>query len=87
MAIVVPPGGFAGFAQMTQASQRALGGAGTRRSSSTRKRSKRSRKSSAARSKGPKRRRGPAKRGKSRLVKGSAAAKQYMAKLRKLRKR
>jgi len=85
--VIVPPGGFAGFAQMTSSSKNILSRA-VKRGGST-KRSK---------SKGPKRRRGVAKRrnvykkrekrGKrARLVKGSAAAKAYMAKIRRKRKR
>lgn len=84
MAIVVPPGGFAGFAQMTQASQRALGSGVRTRSIGTRKRSKRSK---SARSNGPSRRRASSKRRGSKLVKGSAAAKRFMAALRKKRKK
>ena len=86
MANWIPPGGFAGFAQSTPAmiqntrsAGRATMGTGTKR--------RRSRKKKAA---GVKRR---AKRAssrksskKARLVKGSAAAKRYMAKIRKLRK-
>lgn len=78
MTIIVPPGGFAGFQQMTAASQRALfpskSGTGQRRTSK-RKRAKPARVA--------KRR---ATRKAARLVKGSAAAKRYMAKIRRMRK-
>jgi len=40
MALIVPPGGFAGFSQMTAASRMALNKGGTRRAS-TRKRKRR----------------------------------------------
>lgn len=85
MKVIVPPGGNAGFAQMTPASQRAL---------------RRGLGYTGRVSRGPKRRRGTAlkkrktarvmrkaKRAASRLVKGSAAAKRYMAKIRRMRKR
>lgn len=82
MSTIVPPGGFAGFSQMTQASQTALrGGVGTRRSGTKR------RKKSAKRSGGAKRQRNTAKRKAGRLVKGSAAAKRFMANLRRKRKK
>lgn len=82
MKMMVPPGGFAGFSQMTPASQRALGarsgnGNGTRR----RKRKASTRKGSA------KRKRTTAKRKAGRLVKGSAAAKRYMASIRRKRRK
>ena len=79
MATIVPPGGFAGFSQMTQASQRALGSA-VRRATGTRKRKKRA-KSTTTRKRAKK-----SGGKKARLVKGSAAAKAYMAKIRKKRK-
>jgi len=72
----VPPGGFAGYSQMTPASQRSLsrgnGGGGMRR-----KRAKKKAKVTR------KRRRSSGKK----LKKGSAAAKARMAKLRKMRKK
>lgn len=83
---IIPPGGMAGFNQMTSASKLALF---PRRSGGSKKRKKRSaapkRKSTRKRTTGAKR----AKRstGKAaKFVKGSAAAKRYMAKLRKMRK-
>lgn len=77
MTIIVPPGGFAGFSQMTAASQRALFPRATQRTAT---RSKRKRAKPARTVK----RRAARKAG--RLVKGSAAAKRYMAKLRRMRK-
>jgi hypothetical protein len=75
--VPIPPGGYAGFAQQTPAAQRAMrlvgAGGGTRR--------RRKKKKKAA----PKRR---ARRAKgSKLKKGSAAAKAYMAKIRRMRKK
>jgi len=79
--IVVPPGGFAGFSQQTQAVQalfqKAMG--------KTRPRKKR-----AAKKKTATRRAAPKKRATSkgkRLVKGSPEAARHMAKLRKMRKK
>lgn len=82
MKLIVPPGGFAGFNQMTQASQRALG-VGAPRSNGTRRRAKRK----TARSGTAKRKRKTSARKANRLVKGSAAAKRYMAKIRRMRKK
>lgn len=76
----IPPNGFAGFAQQTPAVQSAFlrrGRGGARRRRKTAARSKLRR---AVRAKG---RNGKLKR----LVKGSAAAKRHMAKLRRMRKR
>lgn len=78
MNYIVPPGGFAGFAQQTIANQRALGtrvgaGGGTR---------KRRKKKTVAKKRASPRR---AKKG-GKLKKGSAAAKAYMAKIRKKRR-
>jgi hypothetical protein len=84
MSIVVPPGGFAAYGQQTPATQQLFARAGRKggkRSAATRRR----RKKSAARA-APKRKR--ARRAKpARLVKGSRAAKAYMAKIRRKRKR
>lgn len=77
----IPPGGVMGFANMTPASQLALtrGARGTRRSPKRRKtRTKKARKAKTRRTKRAK----PA-----RLKKGSAAAKRYMAKIRRKRKK
>jgi hypothetical protein len=85
--IVVPPGGFAGFAQQTAATQalfQRAGRTGGRRSAATRRRRKRKTAARAA----PVRRRKTARRGKpARLVKGSAAARRHMARIRKMRRR
>lgn len=84
MSIIVPPGGFAGFGQQTPATQQLFARAGRKggkRSAATRKR----RKKTAAKS-APRRRRTRAKK-PARLVKGSRAAKAYMAKIRRKRKR
>ena len=84
--IVVPPGGFAGFAQQTPATQalfqRAgrVGGTSRRRKRRTKAKTKRATRARAA---APRtRKRAKAKR----LVKGSRAAKAYMAKIRRKRK-
>jgi hypothetical protein len=78
----IPPGGMAGFSQMTPASQLSLtrGARGTRRVGKRRKtRTKRAKRAKVRRTK--------TRRGKkARLVKGSAAAKRYMAKIRRKRK-
>jgi hypothetical protein len=66
----IPPGGMAGFSQMTPSSQLATRGAKRRKAKATRTRKVRR-----------------VKRGKAkRFVKGSAAAKRYMAKIRRKRK-
>lgn len=83
-AIVVPPGGFAGNAQQTGVTQlifaKAAGSRGGRRSASRRRRK---RKTASA----PRRRRSSSRRSSSRLVKGSAAAKRHMARIRKMRRK
>lgn len=90
--IIVPPGGFAGFAQQTPATQRLFSQAAGRRGGQTTQRRRR-RKSKAAM---PRRRRRSAataaprrrrSRRPARLVKGSAAAKRYMASIRRKRRR
>jgi hypothetical protein len=85
--IVIPPGGFAGMAQQTPATQQAFAQvAGRRGGQTTQRRRRRKAKASAA----PRRRRkssGRRRRGRARLVKGSAAAKRYMAKIRRKRRR
>jgi hypothetical protein len=60
---------------------------GARRASGTRKRRSTKKKAAAAGSRRRKRTTTRGKRGKARLVKGSAAAKRYMAKIRRMRKR
>jgi hypothetical protein len=93
-----PPGGFAGLGQQTRAAQltvqRAMGSGGPTRRRGPAKRRKASRAAGANRRRsyasGPRTTRArAASRGmqKGRLVKGSAAAKRYMAKIRRMRKR
>jgi len=82
--IVVPPGGFAGFAQQTPATQALFQRAG--RIGGTRSAAKRRRRKATAKRAAPKRRRRTTSK-KARLVKGSAAAKRYMASIRRKRKR
>lgn len=83
----LPPGGLAGFAQMTPASK--LGLTRFRGKGATgswgRKKRKRKAKKTAGRRKKRKASTGTRKRGKRKLVKGSAAAKRYMASIRKKR--
>jgi len=91
--IIVPPGGFAGFAQQTPATQRLFSQAAGRRGGQTTQRRRR-RKAKAAlprrrrrsASAAPRRRARRARR-PARLVKGSAAAKRYMASIRRKRRR
>jgi len=92
--IIVPPGGFAGFAQQTPATQRLFSQAAGRRGGLTTQRRRR-RKSKAAAMPRRRRRRSTASRRRvtrrsrrpARLVKGSAAAKRYMASIRRKRRR
>jgi len=81
--MIVPPGGFAGFSQMTQASQRALGTGARSNGNGTRRRKRKA----STRSGSAKRKRSTMAKKAKRLVKGSAAAKAYMAKLRRKRKK
>jgi len=90
--IIVPPGGFAGFAQQTPATQRLFSQAAGRRGGQTTQRRRRRKAKAAA----PRRRRrsassAPRRRARrarpARLVKGSAAAKRYMASIRRKRRR
>lgn len=74
----MPPNGFAGFAQQTPAVQSAF----TRRGNGSRRRKKKS--GAVAKVKGTARK---AKAVRGKLKKGSAAAKAYMAKIRKKRKK
>lgn len=82
MKMLVPPGGFSGFAQMTPASQRALGSRGATSSNGTRRRKRKATRTGSA-----KRKVRTAARKAGRLVKGSAAAKRYMAKIRRKRRK
>jgi hypothetical protein len=87
--MIIPPGGFAGFAQQTPATQALFQRAGRigGRASAAKRRKKRATAKRAA----PKRSRKVARRGvrakKARLVKGSAAAKRYMASIRRKRRK
>lgn len=101
--IIVPPGGFAGMGQQTQAAQltvqRALrSGGGSRRNAQVARQGKRRRTMATQIANARRRRSGSGPRTtrattrgrrvmKARMVKGSAAAKRYMAKIRKMRKR
>jgi len=89
----IPPGGFQGFAQQTPAVQAMVG----RKKARKKRRKKRATRKRATPSSLPGRtRRAPANRRRAarpgtrkkpaRLVKGSAAAKRHMAKLRRMRK-
>lgn len=80
MAGIIPPGGFAGFAQMTPASKAAQGFGKLLRSA--RKATRRKKKAKA----GKRKRKASGKRRGKKLVKGSAAAKRFMANLRRKRK-
>ena len=78
------PGGAAGFAQQTPAGMAQMGATASRGGGRRRvKRAKRAKASSGRRRKRAKRAGGK----RARMVKGSAAAKAYMARLRKMRKR
>jgi hypothetical protein len=81
----LPPGGLAGFSQMVGASKLALmrGGRGKGRVGIRKRRTKRK----AARVAKRRKRVARKAKGRARLVKGSAAAKRYMASIRKRRKR
>jgi hypothetical protein len=89
MNLIVPPGGFVAFGSQTPATQQLFarwGRIGGTRSAATRRR----RKSKAAAPTRRRRRRSSSSSGKrraARMVKGSAAARRYMAKIRKMRKR
>lgn len=77
----IPPNGLAGFMQQTPAVQALYKGS---RGGGTRRRRKAKKKVRAAAKRTVKRR---VKRAGKKLAKGSAAAKRYMAKIRKMRKR
>jgi len=86
MATIVPPGGFAGFANMTAVQQRILG-SGVRQSSGARGGTRKRRTKRATTATGSrKRRKSNGGKKMKRLVKGSAAAKAFMRKLRAKRK-
>ena len=81
MAGIVPPGGFSGFAQMTPTSKAAQGFGRLLKAAGGRRRRKKA-KSTKRRAKKTRSR----KRKAGKLVKGSAAAKRFMANLRRKRK-
>jgi hypothetical protein len=84
--VFVPPGGFAGFAAQSPATQAVLRLSGVRavRSAGRRKKKKRPAAGGTTRKRT---RRASTRKGKARLVKGSAAARAYMSKLRKMRRK
>jgi len=88
--LIVPPGGFAGFAQQTAATQAMFQRAGRKGGATTQRRRRRSKKK-VARAKSSSRRVGTTKRARrgrrAKLVKGSAAAKRYMASIRRKRRK
>lgn len=86
---IIPPGGFAGFAQQTPAVQTLLSGRASGTVTRRRRKTRRKKKTAARRRPAAKRtRRKTTRRAKkpAYMVKGSAAAKRHMAKLRKMRK-
>jgi len=83
--LVIPPGGFAGFAQQTPATQALFQRAGRKGGLRSAAKRRRSTKKKAVRATGRKRRTRTTR--KARLVKGSAAAKRYMASIRRKRKK
>lgn len=96
LGIIIPPGGFVGFGQQTPAVQAMFarwGRVGGMRSAARRRRKRRKTASATRvrrrRSAAPRvrRRRRSSSRRPARLVKGSAAAKRYMAKIRRKRRR
>lgn len=86
MGTFVPPNGFAGLSQQTPAVQQLYRSKG--RGGATRTRRRRSKKKAAGVSKTRVRRASGTRKSsvKKRMVKGSAAAKRWMAKIRKMRK-
>lgn len=85
--IYIPPNGFVGAGQQTQAAQ--LIELGMPRTSSPRRRKRKTAKRAAPRRRAAKRKtaKRASKKRPARLVKGSAAAKRYMASIRRKRKR
>lgn len=83
--LIVPPGGFAGNAQQTSATQLLFSKASGARGGRTTQRRRKAKAKTATRSR--KRKTSTRKRGKARLVKGSAAAKRFMASIRRKRKK
>lgn len=90
--LIVPPGGFVAFGAQSQATQalfQRYGRMGGRTSAARRRRrkAKTARATPKRRSRSTSRRARTSRRRAARLVKGSAAAKRYMARIRKLRRR
>lgn len=83
--IYIPPNGFAGQGQQTHANQLVPAAAGMTRA--PRKRRKKSSTRSSTRKRSTRKRSTRKSKRPARLVKGSAAAKRYMAKIRRKRKR
>jgi hypothetical protein len=81
MGILIPPGGMAGYAQMTGASKLALTRGGRGRSTGVRRKRRKTRASK------PRKRTARKARGRAKLKKGSAAAKRYMASIRRKRRK
>ena len=82
--IFVPPGGFMGFVQQSVATQALIQGQGRRKTKKKRATKKRAAKKSPRRKTTP--RKTGAKKKPARMVKGSAAAKRHMKKIRNMRK-
>lgn len=78
----IPPGGFIGAGSQTMAGQAGLGAPRAPRATSRRRAARPSGRKSRATS-----RRTSKRRNGARFVKGSAAARRYMAKLRRMRKK
>jgi len=80
--LIVPPGGFAGFAQQTAATQAMFQRAGRKGGLKSARKRRAKKKAAPVRAR---RKRAKSKR-PARLVKGSAAAKRYMASIRRKRR-
>lgn len=87
MPILVPPGGFAGFAQQSPATQTLFQRAGRIGGQTTQRRRRKRKANGTAKRARSSRANSPRKPRRARLVKGSAAAKRHMARLRAKRKR
>jgi hypothetical protein len=85
--IIVPPGGFAGFAQQTPATQAMFQRAGRTTSTTARRRKRKTAAKKRAKTTRARRRTTARAKRPARLVKGSRAAKAYMAKIRRKRRK
>lgn len=85
--IIVPPGGFQGFAEQTIATQALLGSKAGRRTRPRRKKAKKKSKRVARRKPASATKRKSPRRKSGRLKKGSPEARRRMAQLRKMRKK